>query len=172
MQVRGSLPTPEEPQSNEDRFGLAREALRAAGADKDGDWQIQVLDQLMSLTEWIAKGYRAARRKQSTQAWESRVAPVATGGSAAVGAVIAAVGTASTSGTLRWFLVVFGVLFSFAGSLLGANAYVRNRSITLRYLRLLHDIPNYAYLVLPASKPADAYSQLDTFRQLWGTAGS
>jgi hypothetical protein len=172
MQVRGSLPTPEESQSTEGRFDLARGALKATGTNKDGDWQMHVLNQLVSLTGWVAKGYAAARRKQSTQAWESRVAPVATGGTAAVGAVIAVVGTANTSGTLRWILVAFGVLFAGAGSLLGANAYIRNRSITLRYLRLLHDIPDYAYLVLPTARPADAYSQLDTFRQLWETAGT
>lgn len=89
-----------------------------------------------------------------------------------MGAVITAVGTANTSGALRWILVIFGVLFAITGSLLGANTYVRNRSITLRYLRLLHDIPDYAYLVLPTAEPADAYSQLDTFRQLWETAGT
>ena len=172
MLVRGSLPTPEESQPPEGRFALARQALEAGEADEDSDWQKQVLDQLISLAGWIEKGYLAARRKQSTQGWESRVAPIATGGTAAVGAVITAVGTANTSGALRWILVVFGVLFALAGSLLGANTYVRNRSITLRYLRLLHDIPDYAYLVLPTAKPADAYSQLDTFRQLWETAGT
>jgi hypothetical protein len=31
---------------------------------------------------------------------------------------------------------------------------------------------DYAYLVLPTAKAADTFTQLDTFRSLWETAGS
>jgi hypothetical protein len=65
MLLRGSLPTPEESQPLQGRFTLARQTLdRLSEADKDGDWQKQVLDQLIGLTGWIEMGYLAARRKQ------------------------------------------------------------------------------------------------------------
>lgn len=56
-------------------------------------------------------------------------------------------------------------------SVFSAENYVRNRSQRLRFLRLLHDIWDFAYLVLPQAEPAGAYTQLSAIRTEWKTAG-
>ncbi|HEX4661850.1 MAG TPA: hypothetical protein VH307_31025 [Streptosporangiaceae bacterium] len=65
-----------------------------------------------------------------------------------------------------------GVVFAIVGSVISSNNYVQNRNKQLRFLRLLYDMWDYAYLVLPTASAADTYTQLDTFRSLWETAGA
>jgi bacteriorhodopsin len=117
-------------------------------------------------------GYAQARNKQKSQAWETYLGPVATGGSAAIGSALAAIGAGVVKSTGGWLLFAFGIVFALAGSVFSANSYVRNRSMKLRYLRLLYDLTDYCFMVLPTAAPADVFVQLDAFRQLWETAGT
>jgi hypothetical protein len=140
--------------------------------EPDG-WRWRVLADLEELHEVIVRDYTSARDKQKSQAWETRLGPIITGAGAGVGSVVAAIGAGiAKSGGWGWILIVAGVLFAIVGSVLGANSYVRSRNQKLRYLRLMHGLPDYAYLVLPAAQPAEAFQQLDSFRQLWEAAGS
>ncbi|CAG4902302.1 hypothetical protein [Acidithrix sp. C25] len=168
----------------EAKFGWARNALQAAqvAAGKDAEaqglvepdgWRWRVLTDLEVLRDVIVRDYTKARDKQKSQAWESRLGPIITGGGAGVGAVVAAIGAGiAKSGRWGWVLIVVGVLFAIVGSVLGANSYVRNRNQKLRYLRLMHGLGDYAYLLLSVAEPADAFQQLDNFRQLWESAGT
>lgn len=172
------------PASFLERFSWAEEALRAAAADaaKSGavppeltapdGWRWRVLTDLRGLAEDVQRGYLRAREKQSSQAWETYLGPLATGGSAAIGSMLAAFGAGVVKSTGGWVLVVLGVVFALGGSLFSANSYVRNRSLKLRYLRLLYDLSDYCLMLLPTAGAADVYAQLDTFRQLWETAGT
>jgi len=184
MAVRDrGAPTQDSTVRTNDKFGWARAALKAAQSDagKDAEskglvepsgWRWKVLADLEELHEVIVRDYTNARDKQKSQAWESRLGPIVTGGGAGIGAVVAAIGAGIVkSGGWGWVLIVVGVLFAVVGSVLGANSYVRNRNQKLRFLRLIHGLGDYAYLVLPGVEPADAFQQLDSFRQLWESAG-
>ena len=166
------------------KFDWARKALLVAqaGAGKEAEgqgliepdgWKWRVLADLEGLSTVIVRDYIRARDKQRSQAWETRWGPIFTGAGAAVGAAVAAIG-ASLPGTGRWgwALSIPGVLIAIAGSVLGANSYVRSRNQKLRYLHIMHAIADYAYLVLPVAEPAEAFQQLDSFRQLWESAGT
>ena len=149
-------------------------ALRGAPRN-DGQsqaWRQHVLTQLEGLTKAIQKGYDSAKASQKHEVLEARLAPWISGGAAAGGSAVAVFGATALTGSGRWVLVVLGVLFAVGGPVVAANTFVRNRNLMLRYLRLLHDIPDYAYLVLPGTQAKDAYAQLDTFRLAWETAGS
>jgi hypothetical protein len=168
----------------EAKFDWAKGALEAAKSaagnaaesqglvDPDG-WRWRVLADLEELHSVIVRDYTKARDKQRSQAWESRMGPIITGGSAGIGGVVAAIGAGIVkSGGWGWLVIVIGVLFAIAGSVFGANSYVRNRNQKLRYLRLMHGLGDYAYLLLPTAAVAEAFQQLDTFRQLWESAGT
>jgi hypothetical protein len=138
-------------------------------------WRWRVLDELNGLSADLIIGYERASRRQSRQFWESRWGgPLATGGGAAIGSVLSAVGAGiiKTNTAAGWVLVGVGIVFAFAGSVFSANTYVRNRNTKLRYLRLLWDIWDYAYSVLPTAAPGDAYNAVDNIRSLWETAGT
>jgi hypothetical protein len=109
---------------------------------------------LSGLSTALITDYDCAREKQAHQAWESRLGgPLATGGSAAVGAIVSAIGAGvvKTSAVAGWAVIVVGVLLAIIGSVLSANTYVQNRNQKLRYLRLLYDLWDYAYVVLPTA---------------------
>jgi hypothetical protein len=169
------------------RLGWAQEALRAAGkaaaaaggqvppdlAEKDG-WRWRVLDDLTKLSAAVQTDYKNAKGNEQQHAWEAHVGTrAAIGGGAAVGSVISAIGAGviKTNATVGWILVVFGVLFAVAGAVFSADAYIRSRNQKLRFLRLLHDIWDFAYLVLPSADPIDAFDRLSTIRTEWETAG-
>lgn len=165
------------------KFGWARGTLKAAQASAGSDaetkgltepdgWRWRVLGELEELHEVIVRDYTKARDKQKSQAWETRWGPIFTGAGAAVGAAVAAVGASLGSGRWGWALSLPGVLIAVAGSVLGANSYVRSRNQKLRYLHLMHALADYAYLVLPVAEPAEAFQQLDSFRQMWESAGT
>jgi hypothetical protein len=175
--------------STEDRCRWAQDALRAAAAKaaeaSDGQipsdlieptgWRWRVLAELDGLSKDLVKGYERANKRQSRQAWESRWAgPFATGGGAAIGSIVSAVGAGliKTNTVLGWTLVIVGVLFAIAGSVFSANTYVQNRNTKLRYLRLIYNIWDYAFAVLPTALPGDAYNAVDTIRSQWETAGT
>jgi hypothetical protein len=179
-----------EPFDQEQRLQLATAALdsaaesaRAASSDgppppdlvpPDG-WRWRVLSDLTALSRAVNRDYEQARTKQARQAWQSRFGgPVVTGAGAAIGSVVAAVGAGlvKTSTASGWAVVILGVLFAVGGSVISSNNYVQNRNKQLRFLRLLYDIWDYAYLVLPTAAAADTFTQLDTFRTLWETAGT
>lgn len=168
-----------------EKFNWSRNALNAAQAAAGNDaesqglvepdgWRWRVLADLEKLHSIIVRDYTNARDKQRSQAWESRIGPLITGGSAGIGGVVAAIGAGivKSVGGWGWFVLVIGVLFAIAGSLFGANSYVRSRNQMLRFLRLIHGLGDYAYLSLPAAEAAEVFQQLDTFRQLWESAGS
>lgn len=167
-----------------EKFEWARLALRTAQSDAGNDaeskgltepsgWRWRVLADLEELHSVVVRDYTKARDKQKSQTWETRMGPIITGAGAGAGSVVAAVGAgiAKTAGW-GWLLVVAGVLFAVAGSVVGANSYVRSRNQKLRYLHIMHAIADYAYLVLPVAEPAEAFQQLDSFRQLWESAGT
>jgi hypothetical protein len=169
------------------RYQWAQNALVAAAADakkasgeipadlEPTGWRWRVLDELNSLSKDVFKDYERARTRQSHQAWESRWGgPLATGGGAAIGSILSAVGAGiiKTNTAVGWLLVVVGVLFAITGSVFSANTYVQNRNKKHRYLRLLYDIWDYAYAVLPTALPGDAYTAVDNIRSLWETAGT
>ena len=176
------------PIDEQERLEWAKQALRDAAtaaartapggevppdlAEPDG-WRWRVLDDLTTLSEAVNRDYQAARERQRALAWESRLGRLATGGAAAVGSAVSAAGVAltKTSALGGWALLVFGVVFAFAGSVFSANNYVRNRGQRLRFLRLLHDIWDFAYIVLPTAQPGDAYAALAGIRTQWETAG-
>ncbi len=134
------------------KFEWARAVLKAAesNAGKDAEskglvdpsgWRWRVLADLEELYEVTVRDYTKARDRQKSQAWESRLGPIVTGGGAGVGAVVAAVGAGIVkSGGWGWVLIVVGVLLAAVGSVLGANSYVRNRNQKLRFLRLIHGL--------------------------------
>ena len=173
----------------EDRRKWAQDALRAAAAEaaeasngqippdliEPTGWRWRVLAELDGLSTDLVRGYERAARRQSRQAWESSWAgPLATGGGAAIGSIISAIGAGliKTNTALGWALVIVGVVFAIAGSVFSANTYVQNRNKKLRYLRLLYDIWDYAFAVLPTALPGDAYNAVDNIRSLWETAGT
>jgi hypothetical protein len=178
------------PFDQEARLQLASAALRSAAesakaAGNSGQappdlvppdgWRWRVLSDLTALSGAVNRDYEQARARQARQAWQSRFGgPIATGAGAAVGSVVAAVGAGivKTSTVGGWVVVVLGVLLAVAGSVISSNNYVQNRNKQLRFLRLLHDIWDYAYLVLPTASAADTFTQLGTFRTLWETAGT
>ncbi len=166
------------------KFDLAKRALGAArvaaGADAgvqgliepDG-WRWTVFADLQALYDVIVHDYKYARDGQKDQAWKARIAPLITGGTAGVGAVVAAVGAGVVkSGPWVWPVILIGIVVAIAGSLFGANSYIRDRNQKLRYLRIMHDLGDFAYLVLPTAQPTDVFQQLDNFRGLWESAGS
>lgn len=167
-----------------DKFEWAALALRAAQSDSGKDaetkgliepsgWRWRVLADLEELHAVVVRDYIKAKDKQKSQAWETRMGPIITGAGAGAGSVVAAVGAGiAKSGAWGWLLIVAGVLFAVAGSVMGANSYVRSRNQKLRYLHMMHALADYAYLVLPGAEPADVFQQLDTFRQLWESAGT
>lgn len=172
-----------------ERLSWAQQALRdAAEAAKGADhgkvpvdlvqpdgWRWRVLDDLTNLSSAVDRDYQRAQTRQQRQAWQARLpGPLATGGSAAAGSVVSAVGAGiiKTSSALGWIVVIAGVLLAVLGSVFSATNYVRNRNQKLRFLRLLHDIWDFAYLVLPTANPADAYTQLAAVRTQWETAGN
>jgi hypothetical protein len=173
--------------SPEERLGWAEKALRDAAeaaaasggqvppdlAEEDG-WRWRVLRDLTNLSKAVETDYTNAKGNEQQHAWEAHVGTrAAIGGGAAVGSVISALGAGvvKTNGTVGWILVVFGVLFAFAGSVFTADAYIRSRNQKLRFLRLLHDISDFAYLVLPTVERVDAFDRLSTIRTEWETAG-
>jgi hypothetical protein len=173
--------------NTEDRRKWAEDALRAAAkaAQVSGQvpadlveptgWRWRVLHELDGLSTDLVKAYRRANKRQSHQAWESRWGgPLATGGGAAVGSVVSAVGAGviKTNAAAGWALVIVGVLIAVVGSVFSANTYVQNRNKKLRYLRLLYDIWDYAFAVLPSAQASDAYNAVDSIRSLWETAGT
>jgi hypothetical protein len=137
-------------------------------------WRWRVLADLTALSKAVSLDYQRAKTRQQRQAWESRFAgPLATGGSAAVGSVISAVGVGlvRTNAVAGWVVFALGVVFAFGGSILSANNYVQNRNKQLRFLRLLYELWDFAYMVLPTASATETFTQLDTFRSLWETAG-
>lgn len=96
------------------------------------------------ISAWLSgETIRGAKSSQLHQAWESRFGgPLTSGGGAAIGSVVSAVGAGliKTSSVVDWIVVVVGVFLAIAGSVFSANNYVRNRSQRPRFLRLLHDI--------------------------------
>lgn len=174
--------------NTDDRRRWAQDALRAAAKAAEAvhgqvppdlvestGWRWRVLAELDGLSADLVKGYQRADKKQSRQAWESRWAgSLATGGGAAIGSIVSAVGAGliKTNASLGWTLVILGVLFAISGSVFSANTYVQNRNKKLRYLRLLYNIWDYAFAVLPTALPGDAYNAVDTIRSLWETAGT
>jgi hypothetical protein len=179
-----------EPFDEDQRLQLATAALRTAAesakvASSKGQapsdlvppdgWRWRVLSDLTALSRAVNRDYEQARTRQARQAWQSRFGgPVATGAGAAVGSIVAAVGAGlvKTSTVGGWVVVVLGVLLAVGGSVISSNNYVQNRNKQLRFLRLLYDIWDYAYLVLPTATAADTFTQLGTFRTLWETAGT
>jgi hypothetical protein len=164
----------------EEALDAAIDAAKAAGsvpADliaPDG-WRWRVLDELTALSAQLNRQYEKARAKQRHQAWQSRFGgPVATAGGAGIGAILSAVGAgiAQTSAIVGWTILVLGVLFAVAGSVFSANTYVQNRNRKLRYSRLLHDIWDYAYMVLPTAEASDVYNELNDLRADQETAGN
>lgn len=161
----------------------AAESAEVASADHripadliapDG-WRWRVLSDLTVFSHAVNRDYEQARTRQARQAWQSRfVGPLVTGLGAAAGSVVAAVGAGvvKTSTVGGWVVIVVGVVLAVVGSVISSNNYVQNRNKQLRFLRLLHDIWDYAYLILPTAAAADTFTQLDTFRSLWETAGS
>jgi hypothetical protein len=188
---RGALAMPRittEPFDEDQRAQLAKAALEGAAKTKavgghqvppdlispDG-WRWKVLSGLTDLSKSVNRDYERARTRQRRQAWQSRFGgPLATGAGAAVGSVVSAVGAGlvKTNTAGGWVVVVLGVLLAIGGSVISSNNYVQNRNKQLRFLRLLYDIWDYAYLVLPTATVADTFTQLDTFRSLWETAGT
>jgi hypothetical protein len=165
----------------QDALIAAGEAAKAATGQtppdlvKDTGWRWRVLAELDGLSMDLIVGYQRASRLQSRQFWESRWGgPLATGGGAAFGSVLSALGAGviKTNAVAGWVLVGVGVVIAFAGSVFSANTYVRNRNTKLRYLRLLWDLWDYAYAVLPTAAPGDAYNAVDNIRSLWETAGT
>jgi hypothetical protein len=143
--------------------------------DSPDGWRWRVLGDLTALSNAVNRDYEQARARQSRQAWQSRFGgPLTTGAGAAVGSIVAAVGAGlvKTNAVGGWVIVVLGVLFAIGGSVISSNNYVQNRNKQLRFLRLLYDMWDYAYLVLPTASAADTFTQLDTFRNLWETAGT
>ena len=136
------------------------------------DWRQHVLEELRTFTDALGNDYSKARQQLKTQAWEAKVAPIATGSSAAGGSVLAGLGGSLVSGPWRFGFVVGGAVLALVGTVFSANTYVRNRSMMLRFLRLMNDMADYAYLVLPSASPQETYQQLDTYRQQWESAGS
>jgi hypothetical protein len=177
-----------QPFDQQTRLEWARQALKDAGAAasaggkpvppdlaKPDGWRWRVLDELSGLSTALVAGYDRARHKQSRQAWESRLGgPLATGGGAAVGAVVTAIGggVLKTSTAVGWVVIVVGVLVAITGSVLSANTYVQNRNRKLRYLRLLYDLWDYAYTVLPTAPESDVYTAVSAIRGLWESAGT
>jgi hypothetical protein len=142
---------------------------------QDDKWRLRILDELDGLRGRILNDYRRSLERQRRQAWEYRWGgPLATGLGAGIGSVMAAVGAgiASSNKGLGWTLIVAGFLVSVVGSVLTSNNYVYNRKQTLRFLRLLYDISDYCALVLPTAEAPEVFTQVDTFRQLWETAGT
>src|SRR5579864_1272474 len=126
------------------------------------------------LAQAVNADYEKAREKQRAQALAYRVGtPLATGGIAAVGAVVSAVGAAvlKVSKPGGWVLTVLGVAFALGGSFFSANTYVQNRNKKLRFLRLPYDLWDLAIVVLPSDAPADAYDRVSAIRVGWETAG-
>jgi hypothetical protein len=169
---------------NAERYAAAQAALEAAkGASKDpradglddpDGWRWQILDELHGLAKAVNADYETARQKQRAQALAYRVGtPLATGGVAAFGAVISAVGGAvvKLNTPAGWVLTVLGVAFALGGSFFSANTYVQNRNKKLRFLRLLYDLWDFAVAVLPSAAPADAYDRVSAIRVGWETAG-
>ncbi|HWG03173.1 MAG TPA: hypothetical protein VG164_15175, partial [Trebonia sp.] len=114
----------------------AVEGLDEPGAlDETGGWRWQVLGELRGLSTDVAADYARARRKQSRQAWESRVGPYVTGGSAAAGSVISAVGAGvlHVSTVPGIIVIIAGVVFAAVGAVFTASTYVRSRKEKLRY---------------------------------------
>lgn len=197
---RGAGPTPPRPDPEqivpgvdvfnpETRLAWATAALREAGeaakptsggevpadlAEPTG-WRWRVLADLHQLSANVSRDYDRAKAGQQHQAWESRFGgPLATGGGAAIGSVMSAIGAGliKTNHLAGWVIVVLGVVLAIAGAVFSANNYVRNRNQRLRFLRLLHDIWDFAYLVLTTAAPADAFAQLGQIRTEWETAGN
>ncbi|HET9059614.1 MAG TPA: hypothetical protein VFN61_06810 [Acidimicrobiales bacterium] len=163
------------------KFVWARDALKATqfstdakgnGFDDPDGWRWRVLADLEELHGVIVRDYTKARDKQKSQAWETRWGPIFTGAGAALGAAFAAVGASFGSGRWGWAFSIPGVVIAIVGSVVGANSYVRSRNQKLRYLHLMHALADYAYLVLPVAEPAEAFQQLDSFRQMWESAGT
>ncbi|HSZ41952.1 MAG TPA: hypothetical protein VK817_18505 [Trebonia sp.] len=170
------------------RLGWARQALEEAAAaasaggkpvppdltEPDG-WRWRVLEELSGLSAALVADYNRARDKQAHQVWESRLGgPLTTGGSAAIGAVVSAIGAGviKTSTAASWSVIVIGVLLAIGGSVLSANTYVQNRHKKLRFLRLLFDLWDYAYIVLPTAPEGDVYTAVSAIRGLWESAGT
>jgi hypothetical protein len=177
-----------QPYDQQTRLEWARQALRDAGAAASTDgkpmppdlaepdgWRWRVLGELSELSTALMADYESALRKQSHQMWETRLGgPLATGGSAAIGAVVTAIGggVLKTNAAAGWGVIILGVALAIAGSVLSANTYVQNRNKKLRFLRLLYDLWDYAYLVLPTATESDVYTDVSAIRGLWETAGS
>jgi hypothetical protein len=141
--------------------------------EPDG-WRWRVLEDMTVLSGFLNESYELARTHQKRQAWQSRFGgPIATGGGAAIGSIVSAVGAGliKTNAVAGWVIVIVGVVLAVFASVFSASTYVQNRNKVLRYLRLLHDIWDWCYMVLPTVAVADAFTQLDTFRGLWETAG-
>ena len=177
--------TGKRPFDNAGRHVAAKAALKAAkdaskdpradGLDDPDGWRWQVLDELYGLAMAVNADYETARKNQRNQALAYRVGtPLATGGIAAFGAVISAVGAAvlklNTPGGV--VLTLLGVAFALVGSFFSANTYVQNRNKKLRFLRLLYDLWDYAIAVLPSAAQVDAYDRVSAIRVGWETAGS
>lgn len=183
------------PLTNEQFVGLiktgyerAREALREtaaaqaspksqadgqalSGLDESAGWRWHALETMHGLALDIAPSYESARDKFAAQYWESLVGPVFTGVGAASGAALTALG-ASVKAAWGDPVIAVGFLLAVGGSVFSANAYVRSRKTQSRYLRLVFDMSDYSFMVLPTASPGDVFQQLDTFRGLWETAGS
>lgn len=142
-----------------------------SGLDEPDGWRWHALETMHRLALDIAPSYEGARDRFAAQFWESRVGPVLTGVGAASGAALTALGT-SVKAAWGDPLIAVGFLLAVGGSVFSANAYVRSRNTQLRYLRLVFDMSDYSFMVLPTASPGDVYQQLDAFRGLWETAGS
>lgn len=140
-------------------------------AAPDG-WRWRVLTDLTELHQSVTDGYDHALRKQTWLTLESSLGKMFVGGTAGVGAFAEIIGVAYVKGSAGWILAAVGVALAVGGSVFSASSYVRNRNQKLRYLRLMNDIRDYAYLLLPTAKRSDVYTQMDNFRQLWETAGN
>lgn len=135
-------------------------------------WRWRVLTDLTELHQSAIDGYDHALRKQTWLTLESSVGKIFVGGIAGVGAFAEIIGVAYVKGSAGWILAAVGIALAVGGSVFSASSYLRNRNQKLRYLRLMHDIRDYAYLLLPTAERNDVYAQMDNFRQLWETAGN
>lgn len=171
-----------------EHLARAQQALHDAGAAARGTtgqvpadltppkgWRWRVLADLTALSTAVAVDYQRAQAGERRHAWQARLAgPGSAGATAAVGSVVSAAGAGlfKTSLPVGIALVVIGVAAAFGGAFFSASNYVRERNQTLRFERLLRDIWDFAYLVLPTAEAPDVYAGLGALRTQWETAGS
>ncbi len=161
-------------QSAAEQAGTQPGGVTADLRSPDG-WRWQVLADLTALSQAVVVDYQAAQAEQTRDRWQARLGgPAATGVSAAVGSIVSAAGASiiHTSAVIGSLVVVVGIVAALGGALLSQNNYLRSRNQKLRFLRLLHDIWDFAYLMLATAAAEDVYGQLVALRTEWETAGN